>query len=414
MNSTGRTPVTLHRSRIAVAAVFLLQGMLLAAILTELPAIRAELHATDGLLAVIIGVVSVLSALGSVAAEKLAEFKDFSTALITGLGVLVCGGLAVAISPNIATFIAAVALYGIGVGMVDAAVNMQAATVQRRVGTVILSSFFASWSAGAILGAVAVSIGEGMGASYKVTIAVVALVVALVGTLASRYFLRCGHQPHLDLDPIPVLLPWRPVVALGLAMALFYAVDFGLSNWSLIFLHDALLASTSTAALGVAAYQVAGFFSRVTADFWTRRFGAVRVVLAGGLIATAGMLLTITAQSIPVALTGLGITGLGASVIAPLCFSAATELSTERSLDVIIARLNLFNYAGTILGGVVIGSVMALTDARIALGIPLLACIGLMVLSGSFRGGVGKTAPKLGLKRTTLPPLGLQNGHNPR
>lgn len=399
MNSTGRTPVTLRRSRIAVAAVFLLQGMLLAAILTELPAIRAELQATDGLLAVIIGVVSVLSALGSVAAEKLAEFKDSSTALMTGLGVLVCGGLAVAISPNIATFIAAVALYGIGV-------NMQAATVQRRVGTVILSSFFASWSAGAILGAVAVSIGEGMGASYKVTIAVVALVVALVGALASRCFLRYGHQPHLDLDPIPVLLPWRPVVALGLAMALFYAVDFGLSNWSPIFLHDALLASTSTAALGVAAYQVAGFFSRVTADFWTRKFGAVRVVLAGGLIATAGMLLTITAQSIPVALTGLGITGLGASVIAPLCFSAAAELSTERSLDVIIARLNLFNYAGTILGGVVIGSVLALTDARIALGIPLLACIGLMVLSGSFRGGVGKNSPQIRPKTDNPAPTG--------
>ena len=130
------------------------------------------------------------------------------------------------------------------------------------------------------------------------------------------------------------------------------------------------------------------------------------MVLAGGLIATAGMLLTITAQSIPVALTGLGITGLGASVIAPLCFSAAAELSTERSLDVIIARLNLFNYAGTILGGVVIGSVLALTDARIALGIPLLACIGLMVLSGSFRGGVGKNSPQIRPKTDNPAPTG--------
>lgn len=381
----------------AVATVFLLQGMLLAAILTELPAIRAKLDASDGLLAVIIGVVSVLSALGSVAAEKLAERKDSASALVTGLVVLVLGGLLVAVSPNTVTFIAAVAVYGIGVGMVDAAVNMQAAAVQRRVGTVILSSFFASWSGGAILGAVSVSIGEGRGASYQVTVAVVALIVAVTGALASRAFLRYGHQPHIDMDPIPVLLPWRPVVALGVAMALFYAVDFGLSNWSPIFLHDALLASPSTAALGVAAYQVAGFFSRMTADFWTRKFGAVRVVLTGGLIATGGMLLTITSQSTPVALAGLGITGLGASVIAPLCFSAAAQLSSERSLDVIIARLNLFNYAGTIVGGVVIGSVLALTDPRIALVIPLAACIGLMTLARRFGAGVEKqNSPQIG------------------
>lgn len=328
-----------------------------------------------------------------------------SSALVTGLVILVLGGLLVAVSPNTVTFIAAVAVYGIGVGMVDAAVKMQAAAVQRRVGTVILSSFFASWSGGAILGAVAVSIGEGLGASYQVTVAVVALIVAVTGALASRAFLRYGHQPHIDMDPIPVLLPWRPVVALGVAMALFYAVDFGLSNWSPIFLHDALLASPSTAALGVAAYQVAGFFSRMTADFWTRKFGAVRVVLTGGLIATGGMLLTITSQSIPVALAGLGITGLGASVIAPLCFSAAVQLSSERSLDVIIARLNLFNYAGTIVGGVVIGSVLALTDPRIALVIPLAACIGLMTLARRFGAGVEKqNSPQIGPNTDNLNP----------
>lgn len=67
-----------------------------------------------------------------------------SSALVAGLVFLVLGGLLLAVSPNTVTFIAAVAVYGIGVGMVDAAVNMQAAAVQRRVGTVILSSFFAS------------------------------------------------------------------------------------------------------------------------------------------------------------------------------------------------------------------------------------------------------------------------------
>lgn len=43
------------------------------------------------------------------------------------------------------------------------------------------------------------------------------------------------------------------MMLIGLAMALFYAIDFGLSNWSSLLLHDELGADTSTAAMGVAA-----------------------------------------------------------------------------------------------------------------------------------------------------------------
>lgn len=362
--------------------------MLLAAILTELPAIRADLSATDGLLATIVGIVSLLSAGGSVLAEKLAEKWNSATVLTFGLALLAVGGVCITLNQGKSTFLIAVGVYGLGVGAVDAAANMQAAALQQRAGKVILSSFFAAWSAGAILGAVIVSIGEGAHLSYRLTIGLTIALVTVAGLVASRFFLRYGHQPHVDLNPVPVIFPWRPVVLLGVSMALFYAVDFGLSNWSPLFLHDVLLASPSTAALGVAVYQIAGLISRLSGDHLTRRFGAPTVVRLACGLATLGMVLTVTTNSIGLAFVGLGLVGLGASVVAPLCFSTVAHIGSEHTLDVLVARLNLFNYAGTIIGGVVIGAVLALTDARVALVIPLICCVGLVMLAKAFRIGV--------------------------
>lgn len=143
----------LHQSsRRAVTIAFALQGMLLAAILSDLPAIRADLDASDGLLAIMIGLVSILAAAGSILAEKVAEKSGSARALRLGILILVLGGLAIAGNMNMPFFLVAVAFYGIGVGVVDAAGNMQAAALQQRYGKVILGGFFAAWSAGATAG----------------------------------------------------------------------------------------------------------------------------------------------------------------------------------------------------------------------------------------------------------------------
>lgn len=371
-------------SRRAVTLAFALQGMLLAAILSDLPAIRADLGATDGLLAIMIGLVSVLAAVGSVLAEKIAQKTHSAQALGLGLTILVAGGSAIAANTGMTFFLAAVALYGIGVGVVDAAGNMQAAALQQRYGKVILGGFFAAWSAGAIVGAVLASAGEALALGYRWTLVGAVGFVLAIGLVIYPRFLKDGSlpasAPHLDEK----ILPWRPIMLIGLAMALFFAIDFGLSNWSALLLHDELGADTSTAAMGVAAYQIAGLLTRLTVDAWTRRYGAVRVVAVGGGIAVLGLLLTILAPSVPLALLGLAVVGLGAPVVAPLCFSVAANLAQGQALDATIARLNLFNYAGTIVGGVVIGTALALSNARISFVIPLLAAVGLVLLAPAF------------------------------
>ena len=411
MDSVTDHSVEFRHSRIAVTSTFALQGMLLAALLSALPAVRDELGATDALLAGLVGVVCCLSAAGSVVAEKVAERMNSATSLTMGLVLLVVGGLGFVFHGGIVTFMIAAVIYGVGVGAVDASANMQAAALQQRIGRVILASFFAAWSAGAIIGALIVSVGEVVFSqdanSFRYSIATCVGLVVVIGLSARTKFLHYGRQAELDMDPVKVVLPWRPVVWIGVAMALYYSVDFGLSNWSPVYLHDVLLANTSTAALGVAVYQIASLVTRMTADLWTRRFGSSAVVRAGGLVAVGGMIVLILAPNVQVGLVGLVIVGLGAPVVAPLCFSAAADLAEGEALDVLVARLNLFNYLGTITGGVVIGSMLAVAGARVAFVIPFLGAVGVALLARAFSPKSADSSIGLGVA-----PLGSQRRHH--
>src|SRR3546814_19852451 len=83
-------------------------------------------------------------------------------------------------------------------------------------------------------------------------------------------------------------VPTRAFVLLGVAMALFYAVDFSVGNWSTLYVKDELLADAGTAALYVAAYQIAALVARLTEDYWDGKFDEKTVVWTGPLIGDVG------------------------------------------------------------------------------------------------------------------------------
>ena len=68
-------------------------------------------------------------------------------------------------------------------------------------------------------------------------------------------------------------------------------------------------------------------------------------------------------QQWQVAVAGFALVGLGLSVVVPLTFSAADALDPAGT-GTVIAKVNLFNYAGVIVGSVIIGVLPAVETAR--------------------------------------------------
>jgi len=77
------------------------------------------------------------------------------------------------------------------------------------------------------------------------------------------------------------------------------------------------------------------------------------------------------------------VAGAGLGLIVPLCFSAAGALSPDHA-DAVIARLNVFNYLGTLLGAVMVGAIGSATSFRIGFLVPIALVLVVAVLAGRF------------------------------
>ncbi|HEX3005918.1 MAG TPA: MFS transporter [Angustibacter sp.] len=380
----------LARRRALVAAGFFAQGLTFATLLTHLPAYTHRWDVGDAAVTALVFGVSVCAGAGSVAVGAVALRRGSASALTGAVGFLALGAALTVLAPVKAAFFAAFLLWGLAVGAVDATMNMQAVDVQSAFGRSVLAQFHGVWSLGGIVGALWTSADGrwhvGLTPSVLVVAAVVlAIAVARAGLGGARSTGPVAALPGVEPAPDAGtgLVPWRAVALVGGAVVCFYVVDSGISSWSSLYLHDVLRASPATAAIGFAAYQATSLVSRALADLAVRRVGSVPVVRASGVVGAAGLALVVLAPAPAVAIVGFAVTGLGLAVIAPLAF-ATTDHLAPAVRDVTIARLNLSNYLGFVVGGVLVGVLGAVGDLRLGYLAPLLFALAVVGLAPAF------------------------------
>jgi MFS family permease len=388
----------LRAARIANSVAFGLQGFFFAVVLTELPQQKERFGLSDGLIVGSVVLVSLLAGAGSVAAEQLAIRWSSRTTLRIGLLGIAITGCAIAMAPNTIVLLVALGCYGIAVGIVDASTNMQAVFIQHEYGKFILASFYAAWSAGSIGGALFVSGCEALNVTLRESVLTAAGVVLVLGLALGPRLLGTqeAEAGPAELSPadsesgasgaagVVGTVALSAYLAFGIAMALVFAIDLAVGNWSALYLTDDLLASSATGALALAAYQGTSLIARLTGDIWVRRYGPRPVVRVAAGIGVVGLTVVVAAPGPVIAIVGFLIAGVGMPVIAPLCFSEAGQLTSGRALDALMARLNLFNYAGTLVGGGVVGAIAAGFGHRAGFAIPLLFAAILIVLARVF------------------------------
>lgn len=373
-----------RRTRVAVAAGFFLQGLVFAAIVTQAPRIKDRFDIGDGGLTGILVLVAVVSGVGSVVAGTIAERRSSAVAFRLALLTIGLGALLVGLAPTLPARIAAFVVYGLGVGAVDAGMNMQGVRVQAAYGRSIMASFHGLWSVGGILGALYAAGVAGLDVPFGISLVAVAVVTWLVATAAAPHFIVAQeHDPGLAATGLD--LPWRPVLIFGLVVLIFYASDTGILTWSSVYLEDALDASSSIAPLAYGAYQAGALVSRFGGDLLVRRIGAASVVGIGTSTGIAG-LATVVASPVPaVAIVGFFVVGLGLAILAPLSFASLAAAVPPAARDVAIARMNIANYVGAILGGGLIGAAASSDHLRWAFVIPLVLVPVILVVARSFR-----------------------------
>jgi hypothetical protein len=381
----------LRRARRATSVAFAAQGLLLAVLLTRLPAFKVRLGIGDGTVTLVILGVIVLAGAGSVLANATSRRWGSAATLRAALLVEVAAVAVIGVAAQLPLFCAAFAVYGTALGVVDATSNMQAVAVEHRYGRSVLTSFHAVWSAAGIAGALWTALGERLSWSVGLCAGAAAGVVAVATLATAPSYLRSDALVPAHGAPVEHAAPdallargaGRAVLLIGVAMACFYVVDSGVANWSTVYLHDALGADDGTAALGFAGYQATSLLARLVGDRAVGRWGAAQVVRLGAVLGLVGAVTAVVAPGAWAAVAGFTLVGLGLPVVAPLAFAAAGRLAPGAA-DAFIAKVNIFNYVGALGGGVLVGGVGTAFGLRIGFVVPLVVTVGVLVLAPVF------------------------------
>ncbi|MGC0384220.1 MFS transporter [Streptomyces sp. SAI-129] len=388
----------LRRGRASLAFGFFVQGVAFALLVTRIPAIQDRYGVSDALLPVFLAAVPILAGVGSVVSERLVRRVRPSRLLRWSQPVVLLALLGVGAGDRVAVLAVALAVFGLAVGALDASMNMLGVSLQRAYGRSIMLGFHAAYSLGGILGASLAWVGAHWDLALWVSylpVVVLLLPAALVG---SRWYVdgeRVGAEGEGEGASgngagggvgFKVLLP------LCLVMTFAYIGDSTVSNWSAKYLQDVLGSSEQLATVPYNVYMVTTLVGRAVGDFGVRRFGAVAVVRGGAVVAAGGFAVVASAPGAWVGMLGFTLLGFGLCVLVPQTFAAAGRLAAERdgrqgASDAAVARLNVFNYVGFLIGSPLVGALGDAWSYRGAMLVPMVLVLVTVVYARSFEAG---------------------------
>ncbi|BCL22128.1 MFS transporter [Streptomyces tuirus] len=376
----------LRRGRGSLAFGFLVQGVAFALLVTRIPAIQDRYGVSDALLPAFLAAVPILAGIGSVTTERLVMRVRPSRLLRWSQPVVLLALLGVGAGERMVELGIALAAFGLAVGVLDASMNMLGVSLQRSYGRSIMLSFHAAYSLGGIVGASLAWVGAHWQLALWVSYLPVVLVLLPAVLVGSRWYVddRGGAAGEVEKPGGEgQVLVFRLLLPLCLVMTVAYIGDSTVSNWSAKYLQDVLGSSEQMATVPYNVYMVTTLLGRAIGDLGVRRFGAVAVVRGGALLAAGGFAVVAAAPGAWVGMVGFTLLGLGLCVLVPQTFAAAGRLFPGAS-DAAVARLNVFNYVGFLIGSPLVGALGDLWSYRGAMLVPMVLVLVTLVYARSF------------------------------
>ncbi|MER5755753.1 MFS transporter [Streptomyces sp. NPDC002088] len=388
-----------RRARYAVAAVFAVHGAVTGSFATRVPWIQDHASLSTGQL----GFALAFTAFGASCSMPLAGWISHRFGSRTALrGLISLWTLSLilpSLAPNLYTLCLAMFVYGASAGMADVAMNALGVEVERLLDKSIMSGLHGMWSTGALIGSAAGTLAAHLGSDARLHFALAAVALTLLGVLACRWVLDL--QPAEDEEPPPrFALPPRSALLIGAVGFCAVFAEGASLDWSAVYLRDRLEASAGLAAASTTGFMLTMAVARIVGDAAVNRFGAVRTVRAGGVLAALGGLLVVVAGHPAVAMGGFALMGLGIAVVVPLCFAAAGRSGPNPSQA--IAGVATITYTSGLIAPSLIGGVAQATSLMVSFCLVTMLACGLAVFAGVLRAG-DRDRPKVSPQAAAVP-----------
>lgn len=380
----------LKRRRLSIAFFFGLAGLSFSSWAVRTPFLQEKLQLTK----MDWGFLLLCPVFSSFAATLLSSFliARFGSQRITPFAaylVLIAITL-IGFAPNVIFLACAFVVFGLGMGLIDIAMNDQAAALERLYQRSIMSSLHGIFSIGAMVGALF----GGFVAKYHVTPGNHLLLVSLLllaGVWLNRQHLlkdidQVGESQEEVKTPLFVV-PKGKLWILGFVAAAAVFVEGAMADWSALFLKN-MQASESVAALGLAFFTGTMALGRLLGDRWVDYVGRIKAIQLGGVCSMLGMLVALLSHTPIWAIVGFTLAGIGVSIIFPCLLTLSDHVKPKGvSSSAAIASVAMMGYVMMLFGPPMIGFLAHLVGLHLSFIALLISSTVVVVLVGYSKSG---------------------------
>lgn len=371
------THIHIGAARLAVLTLFFINGLAGASWFVRIPDVQDSIGLSNALL----GVTLLGLPAGAVVAMPIAGLMTnrVGSRRIALIGaVIACVGVAlIGVANNAALLAAMLVVFGIGNGAMDIGMNAQGVEVESYAEHSLMSQFHGAFSVGGIAGAASGGFLASHGVDVQPHLAGIGLICFIATLVIARLLLpRPAEHEHADAPALTLRAPW-PIVLLGIIAFCAMLTEGAMSDWTAVYLRD-IGAGAGLAASGYALFSITMAIGRLSGDRAIDALGGRRLIRIGGVVAAGGILLAMVLHTVPAALIGFGLVGIGVATIAPIVYSTAGR-SRLIPPGTAIAAATTIGYLGFMAGPPVIGLTAGLTGLRWALTV-VVAMLGAMVM----------------------------------
>jgi MFS family permease len=358
-------------SRLAVFAVFLFNGALFLSWAARMPALAAQVGATEATLGLALFGASVGLATTAPFAARICARVGARKLIVVGAGVTVLAvpSLTLADTPwqlGLVLFVLGACGASLDVGM-----NVAAVAVTRSLDRPLMPQFHAGFSVGGLIG----SLGAAAAAAAGWGLTRHLVFVAVIGAVVIAWVIRAvpdttGETTDTASADRPVLK--RPLLWLLATITLCSAIAEGAaSDWSALFFVNERGVSEAAAAVAYAGFSIAMATARLLGEPAQRRVGPYGLLASGAVVAALGLGLAVVVPLPAFGYVGFALTGLGLAFAFPVIMDLAGDAGKradgtggEREIGLVTTVA----YTGFLLGPPLVGGIAHASDLSISLG----------------------------------------------
>ncbi|MEX9756381.1 MFS transporter [Providencia vermicola] len=351
LNTTPAMPPA-KKEQIATRIIFFISGFATASWAAIVPFVKINTGANDATLGLLllcfgVGALVAMPLTGALAA------KFGCRKLMVAATILFCFMLPLlpAIS-QISILIVCLFVFGVGIGLTDCAMNIQAVIVDKASEKPIISGFHGYFSVGGIAGAGAMSAILLVGIPPIIAATIISLVCLLLLSMSFKGFLGYANAPTGPL----IVIPKGIVLVFGIICFAIFLAEGTVLDWSAVFLIEHHGLKESLGGLGFTAFATTMTIGRLTGDRIVMRVGSARVVFWGALLACFGFIIAVLSPYLSIAIMGYALVGAGCSNIVPVMFAAIGKQNTMPEA-LAVPAVSTLGYLGILAGPAAIGFV---------------------------------------------------------